>query len=100
VLAFTGVAFFTAPAGFDEAVDLAGVVPAFLIAPGFGAASDDVFFTGAAVETLFFFAGAVADLVLGAGNAFFGVPPSIFFLGGAVLLVVVNVLEALVVAGA
>lgn len=76
VLAFTGATFFVATAGFDAVDDLAGVVPAFLMAPGFGA-DDVVFFTGDAGEVpLLFFTGAAADLVGGA--AFFGVPPVIF----------------------
>ena len=81
----TGATFFAVPAGFEAVDDFAGVVPAFLMAPGFGV-DKVVFFTGAVVEAplplpllLPFFTGAAAGLVGGAGNAFFGVPSWIFF---------------------
>jgi len=76
VLALTGVTFFVAVAGFKAFDGLPGVAvaPVFLMAPGFGA--DDTFFTGAVV---LFFRGVPPNFVLGAGSAFFGAPPSIFF---------------------
>lgn len=78
----TGVALFTEDADFAADAVLFTVAAGFLIAPGFGvdagltgAGVDAFFLTGAAAVDLF----AVSGLGAGAGSAFLGVPPSIFF---------------------